>query len=112
MRTFPVDPKQKFRIPQDLPPFRASNFVGRDSDLEKLQYLRRTIGGQGIIQVCGVGGIGKTQLVLEYCHRCSSTYDSVFWISASNTFSMLNSMFNIARQIRDFYKSSNDVADV
>jgi hypothetical protein len=61
------------------------------------------MGGHGIINVCGVGGVGKTQLVLEYCHRYSSTFDSVFWISASNTFSLHKSMVNIARQIMDFY---------
>jgi hypothetical protein len=61
------------------------------------------MGGHGIINVCGVGGVGKTQLVLEYCHRYNSTYDSVFWISASNTFSLHKSMVNIARQIMDFY---------
>jgi hypothetical protein len=69
------------------------------------------MGGHGILQVCGIGGVGKTQLVLEYCHRHSSTYNSVFWISASNMFSLHRSMFNIVRQIQDFWDGLDQAFD-
>ena len=32
--------------------------------------------------VSGIGGVGKTQIAVEYAHRFANTYDLVWWIDA------------------------------
>ncbi|WP_179282462.1 tetratricopeptide repeat protein, partial [Streptosporangium subroseum] len=64
-------------------PSRASTvFVGRDKDLE---VLGRTLSaGPGVITqaVVGLGGIGKSELALQYAHHHSGTYRLVWWVAA------------------------------
>jgi tetratricopeptide (TPR) repeat protein len=68
----------------NLPP-RNPDFVGRAELLELLHQEFRARTGVAVTQaraVHGLGGVGKTQLVLEYAHRHASDYDLVWWIVA------------------------------
>jgi len=65
-------------------PGRNVRFTGRD---EMLTGMRRRIAGglrTVIIPVAlrGLGGVGKTQLALEFAHRFKTDYDVVWWIDA------------------------------
>ncbi|MEU6380366.1 FxSxx-COOH system tetratricopeptide repeat protein [Streptomyces sp. NPDC046909] len=68
----------------NVPP-RNSSFTGRD---ELLTALRGELsGGSGVsgtaVQALhGFGGVGKTQLALEYVYRFMADYDVVWWIPA------------------------------
>ncbi|MFK4109666.1 FxSxx-COOH system tetratricopeptide repeat protein [Streptomyces sp. NPDC002176] len=57
---------------------RNPDFSGREDALEQL----RTGLVSGHQALHGMGGIGKTQLALEYAHRFASQYDLVWWIDA------------------------------
>lgn len=59
-------------------------FTGRDEDLRRLRsLLRSTTGGaSSLVVLHGLGGVGKTQIALEYVHRFRTAYDLVFWIGA------------------------------
>ncbi len=67
---------------------RNGDFVGRDGDLAR---LHGSLSGSGAGPVgirpaglTGMGGIGKTQLAVEYVHRHREDYsDGVFWIDAA-----------------------------
>ncbi len=66
-----------------MPP-RNPRFTGRDGMLTELR--RRLRGGEGTLVVqalYGLGGVGKTQLTLEYAHRFAADYDLVWWIDAA-----------------------------
>lgn len=73
------------RIPEvwgKVPP-RNKNFTGRE---ELLTKLREGIAGQVTAVVPhalhGLGGVGKTQMAVEYAYRFSSDYELVWWIPA------------------------------
>ncbi|MHC1595118.1 MAG: toll/interleukin-1 receptor domain-containing protein, partial [Methanotrichaceae archaeon] len=84
---FPGTVKVKPRFPGALPPYwnvpyhRNRNFTGRKSLLSNLhaaltsgQYAALT---QAII---GLGGVGKTQLALEYVYSYMDKYEIVWWV--------------------------------
>ncbi|MGH3616084.1 MAG: FxSxx-COOH system tetratricopeptide repeat protein [Pseudonocardia sp.] len=65
-------------------PVRNARFTGRTEDLQRLRHELQAEGQAVVLPVTlqGMGGIGKTQLALEYVHRFRSAYDLVWWIEA------------------------------
>src|SRR3954454_13019498 len=64
-------------------PARNPHFTGRAGLLDQLH--RRLGSGEATLVVQalhGLGGVGKTQLALEYTHRFAADYDLVWWIDA------------------------------
>ncbi|MGW7355739.1 FxSxx-COOH system tetratricopeptide repeat protein [Streptomyces sp. NPDC054802] len=63
-------------------PRRNPHFTGREATMTRVR--EGLLGGrQAVVQALhGLGGIGKTQLALEYAHRFASQYDTVWWIDA------------------------------
>ena len=75
------------RRPGSLPPVwnvdrRNPAFTGRDSVLNRVHDGLSGDGRVAVQAVHGMGGVGKTQLVLEYAHRFAGEYDLVWWVSA------------------------------
>ncbi|WP_433474184.1 FxSxx-COOH system tetratricopeptide repeat protein [Spirillospora sp. CA-142024] len=62
-------------------PARGRHFVGRDSILSMIES-RIAEGPIAVVAVHGLGGIGKTQLALEYCHLHMNSYAIVWWVRA------------------------------
>jgi len=64
-------------------PARNPHFCGRAQLLEQL-HDQLLAGGDGLIvqAMHGLGGVGKTQLAIEYAHRYTADYDLVWWIDA------------------------------
>ncbi len=68
---------------------RNADFVGRQGDLARLHasLWAANSGPVGIrpAGLTGMGGIGKTQLAVEYVHRHKNGYpDGIFWIDAAS----------------------------
>ncbi|KAK8052223.1 hypothetical protein PG993_003608 [Apiospora rasikravindrae] len=72
----PYESKRRVVVPfpQD------KNFVPQDDIMKRID---ESFQGQERLAIVGLGGIGKSQIALEYCHR-SDKYKTVFWIYASN----------------------------
>ncbi|MEU1754500.1 FxSxx-COOH system tetratricopeptide repeat protein [Micromonospora matsumotoense] len=64
---------------------RDPNFAGRGSELAELRTRLSSGGAAGVQAIHGLGGVGKTQLALEYAHRHRADYDVVWWISAEQS---------------------------
>jgi tetratricopeptide (TPR) repeat protein len=75
------------RLPGSLPRIwnvqqRNPAFVGRDAELAGLRNQLLT-GGTAVARALhGFGGVGKTQLAVEYAHRFCGAYELVWWITA------------------------------
>ncbi|MEV6513257.1 FxSxx-COOH system tetratricopeptide repeat protein [Streptomyces sp. NPDC051642] len=61
---------------------RNPHFTGRDEIIEKVRtgLLRERRAAVRVLH--GPGGVGKTQVALEYAHRFAGQYDLVWWVDA------------------------------
>ncbi|MEU8148954.1 tetratricopeptide repeat protein [Nonomuraea sp. NPDC048901] len=67
-----------------LPRRPAATFVGRDAALTAIRQALQDGTGPGVISqaVLGLGGVGKSELALQYAHRHRGQYRLVWWIDA------------------------------
>src|SRR5579859_769322 len=86
-----------FLVPYERNPL----FTGRDSFLNLLHTNLHDTSPRKYnhrIAIHGLGGIGKTQLALEYCYRYRSEYDYIFWLHAAERTSLISSFTAVARE--------------
>ncbi|WP_239382056.1 MULTISPECIES: FxSxx-COOH system tetratricopeptide repeat protein [unclassified Frankia] len=74
-------------FPPDLPamggvPARLAHFVGRESLLAQVHERLAASGSVAVTALAGMGGVGKTALVVEYIHRYAAAFDRVGWVPA------------------------------
>jgi hypothetical protein len=83
-------------------PRRNLNFTGRAGLLEGLHASLQKGAGAAVTQteaIHGLGGVGKTQLALEYAHRYASDYDLIWWIGAERPTTVLTALAELARRL-------------
>ncbi|TVY92207.1 Kinesin light chain [Lachnellula willkommii] len=92
-----VDPLAFYLVPNR----RVLNFVGREDILEKIDASFSSSPGPHHVVLCGLGGQGKTQIVLEYCHRTrKERFRSIFWVQANSESTVKKSFQTIAEKIK------------
>ncbi|KAH8829912.1 hypothetical protein DL96DRAFT_1782923 [Flagelloscypha sp. PMI_526] len=83
----------------------SQHFTGRLADLQKLEehfFSDRTDRKSCRIAVLyGIGGGGKTQIGLEFIHQSHGRFTEVFFIDASDRFTLENDLKAIATEISD-----------
>jgi hypothetical protein len=63
-------------------PARNLGFTGREGLLAAVGD-RLAAGDRAVVQaLAGMGGVGKTQLAIEYAHRFADAYDLAWWVNA------------------------------
>ena len=92
-----------YSIPMCLPFRRNNNFTGRDRELAEihkaLHHAESIISQQRVMILHGLGGIGKTQLAIQYAYIHRKDYTSVWLVNASTTQTLSQGFLEIARQL-------------
>ncbi|MBO1335093.1 FxSxx-COOH system tetratricopeptide repeat protein [Streptomyces sp. VRA16 Mangrove soil] len=95
------------RFPGKIPaiwnaPPRNVTFTGRDLVLDGLRD-QLSAGMSAVLPqpqaLYGLGGVGKTQVAIEYVHRFLADYDLVWWISAEDTDNVVASLADLAARL-------------
>jgi hypothetical protein len=87
----------------NIPFARNPFFTGREDLLERLHTQLQTTQTAALSQpqaISGLGGIGKTQLAIEYAYRYRSEYQAVLWVRADTTEALNASYTEIARLLQ------------
>lgn len=92
------------RLPQvwgDVPQ-RNPVFTGRDDFLELLHHELNERRQTAVLPqaIHGMGGVGKSQIAIEYVHRHSEEFDLVWWIPAEEPGQILTSLTKLAQRLR------------
>jgi hypothetical protein len=81
---------------------KTSAFIGRQSDLDSIEKQlmpRKARDRRKICVIHGLGGIGKTQLAIEYARLHKDLYTSFFWIDGKTEESLIQSLLRIASRL-------------
>lgn len=82
-----------------VPHLRNPFFTGREELLFHLHEMLHTEKQAVAVTqraLCGLGGVGKTQIVLEYAYRYQHEYQAVFWIKADTRENLLADFLALA----------------
>ncbi|MFM9267286.1 NB-ARC domain-containing protein [Tychonema sp. BBK16] len=90
-----LQPKES---PNNVPRSGVAKFIGREPELEQLHGQLQQGNLVSISAVEGMGGVGKTELAIQYAHKYASFYTGgICWLFARE--------FNIATQVIGFAQS-------
>ncbi|WP_327237292.1 FxSxx-COOH system tetratricopeptide repeat protein [Streptomyces sp. NBC_01317] len=113
------------RFPGTVPkiwnaPARNPGFTGRSLVLERMRD--QLGGGMAVVlpqpqTLYGLGGIGKTQVALEYVHRFMADYDLVWWISSEQVADVVAGLAELAVRLgaqggEDMAAASQEAVDL
>ena len=85
-------------------PSRNPCFCGRGNELQAItSHVKEIENGCAFSAICGLGGVGKTSVAVEYLWQMKQEYPGgVFWISGENNSLFQISVSDMARQIGTF----------
>ncbi|KAH0158586.1 purine and uridine phosphorylase, partial [Aureobasidium melanogenum] len=95
-----LGPARKHLVPFSLKGVPAiDHFVNRDEDMQKLEDFFLSPASQPVRRkkfvVYGLGGIGKTQLCVEFARKHQAQYTAVLWMDGSSEEALQQSFANV-----------------
>ena len=73
-----------------MPWGRNPAFIGRETELKSMARVFKQTVQPTVLNVTGMGGLGKTQLVTEFIYRYGRYFSGVFWLSIANPTAVLS----------------------
>jgi len=95
----------------NVPYYRNAFFTGREDLLSSLftQFQNHTREeATPIIALSGLGGVGKTQLAIEYAYRHRTQYQAVLWVPADSPTMLLANFANLTQLLHLAGKDEQD----
>ncbi|MFJ3202745.1 FxSxx-COOH system tetratricopeptide repeat protein [Streptomyces sp. NPDC086989] len=88
------------RVMGNVPP-KNPNFTGRESLLAAVEEQLRSDETAAVLPhaLHGMGGVGKSQLAIEYIYRHSHEYNVIWWIPAERENLILGALVDLARAL-------------
>ncbi|KAF2688995.1 HET-domain-containing protein [Lentithecium fluviatile CBS 122367] len=90
----------------------AAQFVAREEELSKMHELLHGHSSRAAVVLYGLGGIGKTQLAVEYVRRHKEKHTAIFWLNANDEDSLRLSFRAIAQQVLQCHPSTSVLSSV
>lgn len=95
----------------NVPYRRNPFFTGRKEQLETIHesiWAKGSVALSQPVAVCGLGGIGKTQIAIEYTYRYQDEYEFIFWVTADSDDSIISDYVAIAKHLNLPVKNDSD----
>ncbi|MER5787167.1 FxSxx-COOH system tetratricopeptide repeat protein [Streptomyces sp. NPDC001980] len=105
----PAEPPSRHTVPQrasvpvvwgNVPP-NNPNFTGREELLAQVHEQLLTGDTSAVLPhtLHGMGGVGKSQIAIEYVYRHSSEYDVIWWIPSEQPTMILTALTELAHRL-------------
>ncbi len=93
-------------------PFRRNPFfTGREDILTRLHnalHSQKVVSSMPVYAISGLGGIGKTQVVIEYAYRSREDYQAILWVRADSPETLLGEIGALAQALDLPEKEASD----
>jgi hypothetical protein len=84
--------------------------VARENELAEMRQWLQGSKSRSSVVLHGLGGIGKTQLAIEYTRRHKEKYTAIFWLNADDKESLKLSFRNITQRILENQKDQSSTS--
>jgi hypothetical protein len=80
----------------------VGKFVQRDAEIQTLEQLLKStdlVSRQKVVVLHGLGGIGKTQIAIEFARKHHHRFSSVFWLDGASEASLKQSFTSMLQRL-------------
>lgn len=77
-----------------------------------MREILRSDGSRRAVVLHGLGGMGKTQLAIEYAKRHKDDYSAMFWLNIKDRDAVRQSFVRVAKQVQQAHPSASRISSL
>lgn len=107
-------PSNHFDVPFDMTELLAvRRFFGRSQELEQMQHLLPSLEPvrRKVTVLCGLGGIGKTQLAIEFARLYKDQFTAILWLDRRERETLIQSLAAVAKRLAGTHLPNHPLED-